>query len=230
MSAERLFDEHPRIYFWTVTFACVHDDWRCAALWRRFLNHVREVVGRTGWGGLRVTELHKEHGVHYHFLCTERLAVDLVRRIGRCHGIGRISVRRADRGAVDYLAKYLSKQRDGALTEKGRNCRRWGCFGSFKGVRVRDIRIDTAQWRYRRAQGLHYLGWVAERMLSRIWEGLENEREFGLAWQHVKMFGVPGALDMINRNCEVKWTKNGAHLIGETWRGYVRGLVGERPF
>jgi len=121
LSARLLCEHYPKLYFWTVTFAVLHDDWEASRLFSAFLNNLRQEVGRTGWGGLRVVELHKEHGVHYHLLVTERLAVDLVRRIGRCYGIGRIQVARVWESeyteAINYLAKYLSKQKDSPRTE-----------------------------------------------------------------------------------------------------------------
>jgi len=177
MTCDRLFSSGKRIYFWTVTFSTLHNDWECAKLWTSFLNHLRQVVGRTGWGGVRVTELHGERGVHYHFLCTERLAVDLVRRVGRCHGIGRIHVAKADRGAGLYLSKYLSKQHEGAKTESGGNARRWAVFGDVDRVRVRDLVNYSDHWQFRRQHQMAYLGFVRETIAQRAWS-CSDEAEF----------------------------------------------------
>src|ERR1039458_3082986 len=83
LTAERLFDGGNDVYFWTFTFSVIHSDWDGSALFREFLNHLRMVLGGD-WGGVRVVELHKEHGVHYHALVNRRLAVDIVRRVGSC--------------------------------------------------------------------------------------------------------------------------------------------------
>lgn len=168
LSAERLFDLGP-VYFWTLTFAGVHDDWAAARLFSRFLNHLRLVVGRTGWGGLRVCELHREHGVHYHLLVTERLAVDLVRRVGRCYGIGRVQVERADADAARYLSKYLSKRRPGPVTESGRRARRWAAFGDIPRTRVSDLVNDSEMWTLRRREKLQWLGFAREQLVLGAW-------------------------------------------------------------
>lgn len=210
--AQKLFEDHPQLYFWTVTFSTLHADWECAALFRSFLNHLREVMGRTGWGGVRVSELHQEHGVHYHLLVTERLAADLVRRVGRCHGIGWVKVKMVYdiKGAIDYLIKYLHKQKEGPKTqprrkittavwsigfanallivasdyERQRNGRRWASFGDIRRTRVKDVECDSPMWRFRKQHNLPFLTYRAEVILNRAW--LMGEASFKSCWFALK--------------------------------------------
>lgn len=184
LSAETLFREHPHIYMWTVTFAQVQSDWEGSKRFTEFLNHLREVVGRTGWGGLRVCELHKEHGIHFHLLVTERLAVDLVRRVGQCHGIGRIHVCRAQTNAGSYLGKYLAKQRSGPVTKTGRSLRRWAKFGDVNYTPVKNIVVDSEYTQYRRKENLPWLGWRQEVILRRCW--LHGPKALKSAWFALK--------------------------------------------
>lgn len=185
MNAHRVFDiaetRGHRVYFWTFTFSGLHADWESSALFSRFLGELRRTVG-PGWGGVKVSELHREHGVHYHALVTERLAVDLVRKVGRCFGIGRVHVCRADRRRhCNYLAKYLSKQREGALTKTGRRGRRWSVFGDIPRTRVRDLVNDSPMWVFRRKENLPWLdSFAAEKLLARAWE--HGEVAFRSAW------------------------------------------------
>lgn len=183
LTAQGLFEKFPRVYLWTVTFACVQADWEGSKRFSAFLKHLREVVGK-GWGGVRVAELHREHGIHFHMLVTERLAVDLVRRVGRCHGIGRIHVCRARPEAGGYLAKYLSKQKEGPRHESGRKMRRWAAFGEVPRVRVSDLVNDRPMWIYRREKGLPFLNYKAEKILERAWD--YGERAFTTAWWCLK--------------------------------------------
>lgn len=185
LSVEKLFANHPKIYLWTLTFTVAQTDWIAAQRFRSFLNHLRQVVGRTGWGGLRVVELHKEHGAHYHLLVTERLAVDLVRRIGRCYCIGRIDVERC--WSIDgglYLSKYLSKSRKGPLTKTGRQARRWGKFGDIQHTRVSDVVYDSPEWAYRRKERLPWLGWPQEMAMRGLWDA--GEAAFKSGWFAMK--------------------------------------------
>lgn len=168
MTAENLWKQVPKVYFWTITFAEVRNDWEQSARFRKFLNHLRMIFG-TEWGGVRVAELHKEHGVHFHMLITARIGVDVVRRIGPAYGIGRIQVCKARKQSAKYLAKYLSKQKSGPITEKGNSMRRWSAFGNIKRVRVKDIQNDSPMWVYRRQHNLPFLTFKDEIVISRAW-------------------------------------------------------------
>lgn len=176
---------------WTLTFSALHSDWECARLFSSFLDHLRKVIGQTGWGGLRVAELHRTHGVHYHMLITERIHVSLMRRIGRCHGFGRIHVCRAVKDSASYLIKYLHKQRQGPRTESGRSARKWASFGDIGKTRVKDTWLDSPMWRYRRANKLNFLNYASEIILHRCW--IEFEDSFKMCWQKLKEGDKQGA-------------------------------------
>lgn len=176
--ALNLFEDHKDLYFWTLTFYHVHSDWECHKRFSNFLRHLRKVVGR-GWGGVRVSELHEEHGVHFHLIVSERLAADLVRRVGRCYGFGRVHVERVfdQRGAIDYLAKYLTKQRDHPKTESGRSCRKWASFGDIRRTRVKDMENAGTYWRFRKARNLPWTSWRQEHLIDRSWIISEDQAE-----------------------------------------------------
>jgi hypothetical protein len=182
MTCDAIFKSSPKVYFWTVTFSELHSDWIRAALFRRFLWDLRRKIGK-GWGGVRVCELHKEHGVHYHLLVTARLAVDLVRTIGRCHGIGRVHVCIARPESASYMAKYLRKQKDGPKTEAGRNARRWATFGEVPRTRVRDLVNESPMWVYRRIHDLKFTDYQSEKVLQHCWD--RGEMCFHRAWQAI---------------------------------------------
>lgn len=138
MSADKLFRENKAIYFWTFTFVEVWEDWvysrQWARFWRDFCNHSNFFIS-----GLKVTELHENHGIHYHCLLNKRLPVGEIRRLGRRYGVGRVHVKKADVGAVGYLTKYLSKEK----SDFSKGIQKWGSVGGFKGVKVSDIVIES---------------------------------------------------------------------------------------
>ena len=211
LTADRLFVESRFVYFWTFTFAVLHDDWEASAMFSEFLNHLRKTIGGD-WGGVRVVELHREHGVHYHALVNRRLAVDIVRRVGRCHGIGHMFVEKADSGACSYLAKYLSKQKKGPKTKSGRNGRRWAAFGPITRTRISDLVNDSPQWVFRRENNLPFLGYLWECRLSNCW--LRGEDVFRSAWFAAKQ----------GREGDVLGLMHGSLVCGE------HGMLVERAF
>ena len=184
LTADRLFaDKTQKVYFWTFTFCVVHDDWEASSYFASFLNHLRKVIGGD-WGGVRVVELHRDHGCHYHALINRRLAVDIVRRVARCHAIGRIFVELADADAAAYMGKYLSKQCKGPLTKSGRNARRWAAFGPVARTRVSDLVNDSPEWVYRREHNLPFVSYRYEALLSSCW--VRGEVTFRTAWHCAK--------------------------------------------
>jgi len=183
LTALRLWETNScKVYFWTFTFYTVHSDWESSELFSAFLRDLRRTIGGD-WGGVRVAELHREHGLHFHALINRRLALDVVRRVAKRHAIGRIHVCRADQTAAGYLAKYLSKQKDGPKTKSGRNMRRWASFGNVVKTRVSDLVNNSPMWVYRREHNLRFLGYRFERVLAECWN--RGEREFRTAWHLV---------------------------------------------
>lgn len=150
-SAERLFDQEPELYFWTFTWKDVMPDWYYANSWSRFVDKLSYMYGGT-LRGLKVVELHKQHGIHYHCLLNKRVWVGEVRRVAERFGLGRVHVKRADRGAITYLSKYLSKQ---FISKNKLHARvgRWGTIGGFRSCKVKDVEIDSPfHRRIKRAQ------------------------------------------------------------------------------
>jgi len=139
LSVDRLFDCSKAVYFWTFTFKAVYHEWEYGKLWNRFMDglqtaHSGRRRGRGAFMGLRVVEPHEQHGLHYHALLNTRLSVDMVRRVGKRFGIGRVYVVKADRGAGNYLGKYLGKKKTFAT-----RIRKWGAVGGFLVCRKKDI-------------------------------------------------------------------------------------------
>jgi len=158
-SCEKLFREWDKVYFWTFTFIAVpwHDDlameeWNM--LNRRLHNNYWDLKG------VRVVEMHRSHGIHFHCFVNKRLPVDEVRKIiegnGRLFGhncrlnFGRIDVEKCDKSpeSIAYLSLYLSKQYR-SDNWFGRR-RRWGAMGGFRTSRCCDIEYDSVAIRNRR--------------------------------------------------------------------------------
>jgi len=120
-------DYSPKVYFWTFTTIEPLADWQAGPVWHRFSVELCNLYGGL-LRGLRVVELHAEHGIHWHALLNRRVWVGEVRRIGARYGIGRVQAKRVrgdGEAAIKYLAKYLSK--DGGQMFGG--LRRLGAIG-----------------------------------------------------------------------------------------------------
>jgi len=127
-------------YFWTFTFREVlNSDEGAMYAWQLFHLAWLRFFDQTFWG-VRVVEVHPGgHGLHFHVIISERVSVDITRRIAQRYGFGRVHVVKCNQGAVAYLAKYLTKE-DGF--PKG--VRKWACFGERPHVvRVRDIEVES---------------------------------------------------------------------------------------
>lgn len=116
-----------RVYFWTFTFVQTQPIWRAAAAWSALQRQLFDWFGR--FPGLRVAEMHQEHGLHFHVLVNERLPIAVVRRLAERYGFGRIEVQvvRNKQAAARYLVKYLAK--GDPLPCPG--MRRWSRFGGL---------------------------------------------------------------------------------------------------
>lgn len=139
-TVERLFSFNEHVYFWTITFTETpwDDDWAMDMFqrFRRRVNHAEPLVK-----GVRVSELHKQHGIHFHMLLNRRIPIERMKRIGRPFGFGRMGVEVADPQSGTYLAKYLTKQY--RIENDFGARRRWGTVGSFLACRCRDVEYDT---------------------------------------------------------------------------------------
>jgi len=164
LTAEALSEGgHRRVYFWTFTFISVPiNDEYANDDWNTFHNRLKWYFPRLR--GLRVTELHRSHGIHYHALVNMRIPIERVKRIARGSGnlvgwgrglhnaryldFGRMSVSKCDEDTIMYLCKYLGKQYSG--DNRLYAGRRWGTIGGFKHVSCRDVQYDSLNHRNRR--------------------------------------------------------------------------------
>lgn len=161
MSAENLLKTYGKLYFWTFTFidTPISDEYANED-WALFHYRLRKVFPRLR--GLRVTELHRSHGIHYHALVNMRIPIERVKRLARGSGrltgdnryldFGRMSVTKCDLNTAHYLIKYFNKTY--AKSYQLYSGRRWGTIGLKRGeawyVQCRDVVYETDCLRNRR--------------------------------------------------------------------------------
>ncbi|RYZ89139.1 MAG: hypothetical protein EOP06_09785 [Proteobacteria bacterium] len=137
LSCDRLAKQG-RLYFWTFTFSEVLDLVDTRKKW----NHLLTLIRRR-WPdacGLRVFEMHKEHGLHVHLLTNKRIDVNQCRQLSKRSGWGRIHVMRIPKEQTPYLAKYLSKDRPKAF----KRWRLWAGFGKcWDWTKVAQIQVES---------------------------------------------------------------------------------------
>src|SRR5437867_12994680 len=138
----KMLRQNRKLYFWTFTFREVHSLKKAMGLWNRFLTVLKRKVQ---FRGVRVLELHEEHGCHFHVITNERFPIRKILTLGKRYGFGRTNVKRVTdpAQAVSYLCKYLSKPRARCL----RRARLWSGFGKIERTRVRDVLVDTPKVR-----------------------------------------------------------------------------------
>lgn len=137
LSCDRLAKQG-RVYLWTFTFAEVLDLKATRKRW----NHLLTLIRRRWAGacGLRIFELHDEHGLHVHLLTNKRIDVNQCRELAKRSGWGRIHVMRIPKEKMPYLSKYLSKSRPKAL----KGWRLWAGFGTcWDWSRVANIQLES---------------------------------------------------------------------------------------
>jgi hypothetical protein len=141
-TVRKMLRQNPKLYFWTFTFREVHSLKKAMQLWNEFLTLLKR---KLQFRGVRVVELHEEHGCHFHVIVNRRFRIQTILSLGKRYGFGRIDVRRvkdADQ-AVSYLCKYLSKPRVRCL----KRARLWSAFGKIERTRVKDVVVDTPKVR-----------------------------------------------------------------------------------
>jgi hypothetical protein len=134
-----------KLYMWTFTFAAVLDVKATRKKW----NHLLTLLKRR-WpklAGLRVFELHKNHGLHVHLVTNRWIDVNVARELAFLAGWGRIHVMRIPPERASYLAKYLSKDRPECL----KGWRMWAGFGDWDWTKVKDVGFDSLFCRIYRA-------------------------------------------------------------------------------
>jgi len=109
--------------------------------------------------GLRVCELHRSHGIHFHAFFNIRIPIRVMQKIWHGNGhltgrnryldFGRVSVSQCDPQTIGYMTKYMTKQyRDDNFF--GRR-RRWGTIGGFQANRKNDIEVISEATQNREA-------------------------------------------------------------------------------
>lgn len=132
-SMNRLLKGKQHAFLWTFTFP---DTCSFEVGATRWSNLSKDLVRYFEFRGVRVFELHPGgHGLHIHVVTDRYYDVHKVLRLAKSHGLGRTNVKRLPANAVEYVAKYLSKQRRNPVL-KGK--RLWQCVGC-KLCRVCDV-------------------------------------------------------------------------------------------
>jgi len=141
-TVRKMLRQNPKLYFWTFTFQEVHSLKSAMELWNQFLTLLKR---KFGFRGVRVLELHEEHGCHFHVITNRRFPIRRVLLMCERYGFGRIDVRRITDAAqaISYVCKYLSKRRERCL----KGARLWSAFGKIERTRLRDVLVDTPKVR-----------------------------------------------------------------------------------
>lgn len=137
-TVEKMEQRGRRLFFWTFTYRDVHSLRSAMGLWNEFLTILKRKID---FRGVRVLELHDEHGAHFHVVTNRRYKIRTILALGERYGFGRTHVQRvADvAGGIAYLCKYLSKCRPPCL----KGVRLWAAFGDIERTRVCDIVCDS---------------------------------------------------------------------------------------
>jgi hypothetical protein len=162
-TVRKMIRGNAKLYFWTFTFREVHSLKTAMGLWNQFLTLLKR---RLQFRGVRVLELHEEHGCHFHVVTNKRYAIRKIQAFKDRYGFGRMDVRVAPdvSKAIRYLCKYLSKPRPGCL----RRARLWSAFGEIERTRVKDILTDTPMSRLLRAA-------MGKPSVAQVLAGIETE-------------------------------------------------------
>lgn len=137
-TVRKMLRECGKLHFWTFTFRDVYSFKEALSRWNEFLTMLKR---KLGFRGVRVLELHEEHGVHFHVLTNRRFPIREILGLGEKYGFGRTHVKFVEdvKKAVGYLCKYLSKPRPPCL----KGARLWAAFGDVPRTRVADVVTDT---------------------------------------------------------------------------------------
>ncbi len=171
-TVRKMLRQNSKLYFWTFTFKEVHSLKTAMGLWNQFLTLLKR---KLEFRGIRVLELHEEHGCHFHVITNQRFPIQKILEFSWRYGFGRMDVRSVPdvEKAVGYLCKYLSKPRSGCL----KGARLWSAFGKIERTRVKDVVTDTPMVRIlRRVMGKELI----EDELSGTHESAPMPKRFGV--------------------------------------------------
>lgn len=137
-TVRKMLRQNAKLYFWTFTFREVHSLKSAMGLWNQFLTLLKR---KLNFRGVRVLELHEEHGCHFHVITNQRFPIRRILAFSERYGFGRLHVQAVSDvpKAIRYLCKYLSKPRPGCL----KSARLWSAFGKIERTRVKDVLSDT---------------------------------------------------------------------------------------
>ena len=161
-SCNTLAEQGP-IYLWTFTFKDVIPIKEARKRWNHALTLLRREWPRLR--GIRVFELHEEHGLHVHLLVDRYLPADELRPLTTQAGWARIHVKPYSAQRARYLAKFLSAKRPGCL----KGIRLWAPFGpGWNPTKTRDVEKESPFTTIYRACAA-WLGWTGSKgFLDRI--------------------------------------------------------------
>jgi hypothetical protein len=166
--ASRTLGKDDRLFLWTFTFTDVLSVKDTRKKW----NYLLTLLLRA-WPmlqGVRVFELHEEHGLHVHVVTNSFIDVNRARLLAEKAEWGRIHVKRIPAGRVSYLAKYLSKERAECL----KRWRLWAGFGAgWEWTKVKDVVSESIFSRVYRACKESW-GWMGK---DRFFERMSTVRQ-----------------------------------------------------
>jgi hypothetical protein len=198
-----------RLYFWTFTFKEVHSLKEAMGLWNQFLTLLKR---KLKFRGVRVLELHEEHGCHFHVLTNKRYSVRTILTFSKRYGFGRLNVKLVGdtARATKYLCKYLSKRRPNCL----RRARLWSAFGDIEPTKVKDVLTDTPMSKLIRV--IMGKPSVEDELLGRAAKlsiGFRPEPKFQRAVEKARIAYIAG-LDPEYFECQAIWDKvRGSGLV-----------------
>jgi hypothetical protein len=173
-TVRKMLRQNPKLYFWTFTFREVHSQKDAMRLWNQFLTLLKR---KLRFRGVRVLELHEDHGCHFHVITNQRFPIRKILAFAERYGFGRLNVKPVHDPvtAIAYLCKYLSKPRPGCL----KRARLWSAFGEIERTRVKDVLIDTPMSRLiRRIMGKRSVDEELEDAAGTAPIGFRPEKDF----------------------------------------------------
>ena len=79
-TVRKMLRQNPKLYFWTFTFREVHSQKDAMDVWNQFLTLLKR---KLGFRGVRVLELHEDHGCHFHVITNQRFQIEEILALGR---------------------------------------------------------------------------------------------------------------------------------------------------
>lgn len=188
MSARTLFENSNNVYFWTFTFPRKYNIWEASSAFNPISKKIKNEYGRIQ--GLRAMEWHETgHGLHHHVLVNKYLKIRAIKEYARRCGFGRIHVREADKGAVDYIANYLGKQHSNF-----HGCHQWATLGKGWATTKNGVFLDSDAANAMRACYRYYKN--ANLTKAELWSLMETAKMQALANTDKTQVWSPGGINV----------------------------------